>query len=128
MTKGLLKKCIQAVSVWTGLMITMGSEDFELRGREVKPGLETHCEGGQWQALSVSGIQLCYRTERGRVHLRVTAPTRGWVAVGFNSRNDIVGCDLKMFAVEGHRLRYEDQIVLAPGKHPAKATIGPCGK
>ena len=56
--------------------------------------------------------------------IEISAPTTGWLAVGFNIENKIVGSDLKMFKVNNGQIEAEDQFVKGIQDHPGDASIG----
>lgn len=56
--------------------------------------------------------------EKDSVLIKIKAPTKGWLAVGFNSQNQIVGSDLKMFCVKNNQIEAEDQFVKGVQSHP----------
>ena len=69
--------------------------------------------------VQTDGIVLNYTIKDGQFNAKVKAPTQGWIAVGFNTADDIVGADLKMFRVLDGKAEAEDQLVTATGVHPA---------
>ncbi|KAA3602849.1 MAG: hypothetical protein DWQ06_06670 [Calditrichaeota bacterium] len=54
----------------------------------------------------------------------IKAPTKGWLAVGLNSENSIVGSDLKMFRVVSGKVEFEDQFTTGFGIHPQDSELG----
>ena len=56
--------------------------------------------------------------ENNSILIKIKAPTKGWLAVGFNDKNEIVGSDLKMFRVKNDQLDCEDQFVIGIQSHP----------
>ncbi len=65
-----------------------------------------------------------YVVENDSVWVEIKALTYGWLAVGFNDKNEIVGSDLKMFCVKDGHLEAEDQFVRGFQLHPADSKIG----
>jgi len=60
-----------------------------------------------------------------QIEIELQAPTSGWVAVGFNKSNAIVGADLLQFRVKDSDEVYaEDQFVTSFGKHPTDESLG----
>lgn len=49
------------------------------------------------QTFKVSGITFTYEISGDRLNCSLGAPTSGWIGVGFNDRNSIVGSDLLLF-------------------------------
>ena len=62
--------------------------------------------------------------ENDSILIKIKAPTKGWLAVGFNDKNEIVGSDLKMFRVKNNRLEAEDQFVKGFQNHPSDSEVG----
>lgn len=63
--------------------------------------------------------------ETGRLlRLVVRAPTEGWVAVGFNSVDDIVGAELVMARVVAGRAEADNRWVVAAGDHRSVTDLG----
>jgi hypothetical protein len=81
-------------------------------------------QGMEEKSVTVNGMQVQWHLQGGNVHVRLTAPTTGWVAVGFNTRDDIVGTNLIMAAVQQGQVRIEDQYVVRAGEHPLVTTLG----
>ncbi|MBV6647876.1 MAG: hypothetical protein KI790_20620, partial [Cyclobacteriaceae bacterium] len=52
-----------------------------------------------------------------RIHFSIAAPTNGWVLVGFNDKENIVGSHLVFGAVEDGFVMIEDHCVTAYGQH-----------
>lgn len=74
--------------------------------------------------LKVGPMTLRYEVQQDSLWLQLKAPTKGWIAIGFNDRNDIVGSDLLMFSVRNGLVFYEDQFVKAAQQHPADWELG----
>ncbi len=57
----------------------------------------------QREPLLVNGMEMSYEIRNDSIAINLTAPTRGWVGIGFNSEDNIVGSDLLLFhVVNGH--------------------------
>lgn len=76
------------------------------------------------QIIKSGSMTLAYEVQQDSLWLQLKAPTTGWLAVGFNGKNDIVGSDLLMFSVRKGLVFYEDQYVQAPRQHPADWELG----
>jgi len=70
------------------------------------------------QQLRLGDIQIRYEWEGDSLYIQLQAPTQGWIAIGFNQQNDILGSDLLQFAVSDGQIHWEDQYVSAPQMHP----------
>ncbi len=51
------------------------------------------------QSIKASGITFSYEINGDALKCALTAPTQGWIGVGFNHNNSIVGSDLLLFHV-----------------------------
>jgi hypothetical protein len=76
------------------------------------------------KSVSLQGFEASWHFEHEQVVFNISAPTGGWVALGFNQRDDIVHSNLVMGAVVDGELIIEDQYVVSPGKHPSVKAIG----
>lgn len=78
----------------------------------------------QEKNISVGGMSVRWHLESGAIYFHVSAPTNGWVAVGFNVLDDIVHTNLIMAAVDKGKLHIEDQYVVRAGEHVPVAALG----
>ena len=67
------------------------------------------------QQASAGGMTVSHRITGDRVEFTLTAPTQGWVGIGFNSRNSIVSSDLYLFHVVDGQTTGQDMYVKAAG-------------
>ncbi|MEM9078443.1 MAG: DOMON domain-containing protein [Bacteroidota bacterium] len=51
------------------------------------------------QTLKASGIAFTYEVVGDSLECQLNAPTNGWIGVGFNDKNSIVGSDLLLFNI-----------------------------
>ncbi len=59
------------------------------------------------------------------LHVRLTAPTQGWLAVGFNDRNQLANTNLIMGALyPSGKLLVQDRVIVRAGTHRAKVDLG----
>ncbi|MEM1221064.1 MAG: DOMON domain-containing protein [Bacteroidota bacterium] len=85
--------------------------------------------GGLWSVptpttkIEMGGMELNYQKTKTGVRCAIAAPTTGWVAVGFNNRDDIISADLLQFNVQDGTVYGEDQYVQAAGKHPVDVSL-----
>ncbi|MCB0641506.1 MAG: hypothetical protein KDC44_07690 [Phaeodactylibacter sp.] len=68
--------------------------------------------------ITQNGVTLYYELQPDSIEIELFAPTQGWLAIGFNREDAIVGADLLQFAVTSEGLRAEDQFVRKPQVHP----------
>ena len=62
--------------------------------------------------IDVAGMHVAWRFVDDAIEFTATAPTTGWVAVGFNTKDDIVGANLVMGAVQHGILQIADKYVV----------------
>ena len=65
--------------------------------------------------VDVGGIRVQWRHSEDTVEFTVTAPTSGWVAVGFNEVDNIVGAELVMMRAEAGGVHASHRSVLGAG-------------
>ena len=76
------------------------------------------------QHIDTGEMDFSYTIERDSILIEIKAPTKGWLAIGFNDENEIVGSDLKMIRIRNNRLEAEDQFVRGFQDHPADSYLG----
>lgn len=69
--------------------------------------------------IEKNGMKICWKVEREEVHFKVFAPTQGWVAIGLNEQNKLVGSNLIMGAVDGDKVAVSDRYIVGFGDHRA---------
>lgn len=74
--------------------------------------------------IDVNGMTIKWETKSDEVVFEVFAPTDGWIAIGFNSTNNIVGTNLIMGALRNNKSIVEDQYVVSMGVHKQIELIG----
>ncbi|MEL6306126.1 MAG: DOMON domain-containing protein, partial [Bacteroidota bacterium] len=67
------------------------------------------------QSVEASGITFQYEVKGDSIHAVLSAPTEGWVGVGFNSKNSIVGSDLLLFNIRSKKVTGTDLFVKSAG-------------
>ncbi|MEM9325858.1 MAG: DOMON domain-containing protein [Bacteroidota bacterium] len=78
----------------------------------------------QGESLSVAGISLSHVVMEDSLELTITAPTTGWVGVGFNQENNIVGSDLLLFHVVDDQIEGADLYVAGFGDPRSDESLG----
>lgn len=73
---------------------------------------------------TVSGISFTYSLTSTDLECTLTAPTQGWVGVGFNSKNSIVGSDLLLFHVKDGKTESIDMYVKGSGNPVKDSRLG----
>ena len=74
--------------------------------------------------VTVSNITFQYRLHSDSLEVQVSAPTHGWVAVGFHDDAKLIGNDLLMFSVVDGLVIYQDQYIRAWNDHPEDTALG----
>lgn len=70
-----------------------------------------------YKQISVGNMNIKWNLKNDRVFFEVFAPTKGWVALGFNTENEIIGSNLVMGAYFRDKTIVEDQYVSSIGVH-----------
>ena len=76
------------------------------------------------QQIQLGAMRCHYEIMQDSIELELEAPTIGWLAIGFNSENNIIGSDLLQFSIREGQVVYEDQYVQAMQVHPADLSQG----
>jgi len=79
---------------------------------------------GDQRILKVEEFVLKWEHFGESVRFTLSAPTNGWVALGFSEDNDIINSNLIMLRVDGDEVYAEDQYVIGFGKHPSIESLG----
>ncbi len=66
------------------------------------------------ETMSINGTTFQYRHESGRLFSTFSAPTTGWVAVGFNNEERLEGTRFVIGAMVGRSFHAEEHIALVP--------------
>lgn len=69
-------------------------------------------------AMAVDGIAFSWRHEQHCLFCHFTAPTTGWLAVGFNDRRDLAGTRFLMAVPSDPTARPEEHLATPPTHHP----------
>lgn len=77
---------------------------------------------GAGKTLSAGQMEISWHNANGRLHVRLSARTRGWIAVGFNSKRDLKGTRFVIASVAGP-LRAEEHIAQVPA-HKEVTALG----
>lgn len=66
---------------------------------------------GYPNTIQVEKMTMKWKRVGNKLHCSLTAPTTGWLAIGFNQRNAILHADLKMFRVKNGVVEAQDMYV-----------------
>ena len=78
----------------------------------------------QLKHLEVNGMTVEWVFRKNRVFFTLTAPTEGWVALGFNEKDDIVNTNLIFCRVKSGKVELSDHYVVAVGNHQPTEKLG----
>ena len=73
--------------------------------------VNTYAQG----TIEVGGMEISWNYSEDRIYFSLTAPNDGWVALGFNHKDDIQDTHLLMFSTDGVNQRFEELYVKAAG-------------
>jgi DOMON domain len=65
-----------------------------------------------------------WRFSKDHLQCKATAPADGWVAIGFNIKNELSGTNLIMGAVEQDYVTIDDRFIVKPGDHQSIIDLG----
>lgn len=78
----------------------------------------------EYKEIEDSGITFQWKLEGDSLYIRLSAPTEGWVAVGFNPSKVMKGADYKLAYVEGSETFIEDHFGTGLFGHKSDLSIG----
>ncbi len=109
----------------SNLLLLLATCTHPLQKQGVVMNVTAHKDETQsLQSITVEGMTVSWYFAEEFIHITATAPTRGWVAVGFNQRDDIVGANLVMGAVLSEEVKLEDHFVVRMGEHYPVEQLG----
>ena len=76
------------------------------------------------QEVQVERMKVSWEHKGDMVTFTASAPDDGWVALGFNSKNDIVGSNLIMIGVKEGKITEEDFYVVGAGNPKPVGVLG----
>lgn len=77
-----------------------------------------------FKQVSTNGVTFRWKLENGQMKCQVSAPTSGWVAVGFKPASGLVQSNLIMGAFRDGYSVCEDRYVVNLGEYPQVETLG----
>ena len=75
-------------------------------------------------SIELGGMKMYYRLRGDSVDITIEAPTKGWLGIGFNQKNDIVQSDLLLFHVVDGEAEVLDMYVKGVGDPRQDITMG----
>lgn len=70
------------------------------------------------------GVKFEWVIMEGEIHIKLTAPAKGWIAIGFNPSRAMKDADYKMGYVDGDKVVLEDHFGTAMFRHQEDTRIG----
>ncbi len=77
-----------------------------------------------YKSVRAGGMLFQWKIEQSVLRCKVSGPTIGWVAVGFNIQADLSGTNLIMGCVEAGQAIIEDRYIVQAGEHKSKLELG----
>lgn len=74
--------------------------------------------------IEKNGMSIQWKHQGNSIDFEVFAPTKGWVAIGFNQKNQLPGTNLIMGAVAGGQTLMSDRYIVGIGDHQAVEILG----
>lgn len=71
-------------------------------------------KGGESGLISDAGVTFSWTHDSDRLRCMISAPTRGWIAAGFNETSGLRGTRFVMAAVSIRPMRVSERIALVP--------------
>ena len=78
----------------------------------------------QGDFLEIGGMELHYQLMDDSVEISLSGPTNGWVGIGFNDENNIVGSDLILFRIIKGKVEVKDMFVKGFGDPRMDTQLG----
>lgn len=76
------------------------------------------------KTVQQNGMEVSWWIQNKRIYFEMKAPTKGWVAIGLHTKNQLQGTNLIMGAMENNVLKLEDHYIEAIGKHQETTKLG----
>jgi hypothetical protein len=77
-----------------------------------------------FNSTTVNGMTFQWRFGKDHLQCKATAPTDGWVAIGFNTKDELSDTNLIMGAVEQDYVTIDDRFIVKPGDHKSIIELG----
>ena len=74
--------------------------------------------------ISKNGMTVSWETKGDRLVIKMFAPTKGWLAIGFNDKGGLANTNLIMSCVRNGQVFIEDQFIKSPGSHIKVTDLG----
>ncbi len=87
-------------------------------------GFSAQAQQKDFESVTVNGMTFHWRFDKDHLQCRATAPTKGWIAIGFNTKDELSDTNLIMGAVEQGYVTVEDRFIIKPGDHRSVIDLG----
>lgn len=74
--------------------------------------------------ISKNGMEVSWHYNKDRIYFKMSAPTDGWLAIGFNSTTRIEGTYLIMGNVINGKANVVEHFTLSPGNYKTISSLG----
>ena len=76
------------------------------------------------KTMELADMKAEWHYDNEEICIELTSPGDGWMAIGFNNKEGLVGSNLIMAAHINNKTTVEDQYVVALGQHPKVSSLG----
>ncbi len=87
-------------------------------------GIYQKTNAQEMREVNKNGMKVGWEIIDDQLYLEMSAPTKGWVAVGFNTTSELTGTSLLMGHVQGVKSEVVDFFVRAPGDYEPVTVLG----
>ncbi len=81
-------------------------------------------EKENYRSISINGMAFQWKVEGDMLHCKAIAPCKGWIAVGFHTKDQLAGTHLIMGAAEEGFYKMDDRYIVRPGLHKNMLELG----
>ena len=74
--------------------------------------------------ITKGDMTVAWKIENEHLYITMNAPTKGWVAIGLNTMEQLQGTNLIMAAIKEGMINLSDRYILAPGDHKSISDLG----
>ncbi|MFM9837886.1 MAG: DOMON domain-containing protein [Cyclobacteriaceae bacterium] len=90
----------------------------------ISESFSIEAQKADFNSTTINGMTFHWRFHKEHLQCRVTAPTKGWVAIGFNTKDELSSTNLIMGSVEQDYVTIDDRFVVKPGDHKSITELG----
>jgi DOMON domain len=91
---------------------------------EIVKKTDKYDQMSQTKSIEVNGMTVEWTYKKERIFFTISAPTEGWVTLGFNDKNDIAHTNLIFCRVQSGEVEVADHYVVAAGNHQETEKLG----